>query len=149
MMLIEEQMELVERAAGDLPMMLFVHVAEGHGVGENLIQIPDAVGADFFVEGDGEFRDFSIGLNFTSVLMQVWSGALGPFFDLRVTGAALHFFCSHSGSPFTKNWDTTRTGPCSRWLRANAVAADAVAGRHYLAMRRSAPATNEFCGVTR
>src|SRR5579863_5140369 len=95
-------MELIERAAGDLPMVLLVHIAERHGVGENLVEVGDAVRADFFVEGDGQLCDFAVGLNFAGVLMEMRFGALGAFLDLRVAGTALHFFCSHSGSPLSR-----------------------------------------------
>ena len=37
--LIEEEMELVEGGAGDLPVMLLVHVADGDGVGEQLVEL--------------------------------------------------------------------------------------------------------------
>ena len=50
-MLIEEEVELVEGGAGDLPVVLFVHVAQGDGVGEKLVQFGDHVGADFGAEG--------------------------------------------------------------------------------------------------
>ena len=51
-MLVEEQMELVERHSRDLPVVFLVHVAQRHGVGEELIQVVGAGGADPFVEGD-------------------------------------------------------------------------------------------------
>ena len=51
--LIEEEMELVEGGAGDLPVVLLVHVAEGDGVGEELVELADHVGADVGVEAGG------------------------------------------------------------------------------------------------
>src|ERR1039457_5569966 len=36
--LVEKKMELVERGTRDLPVVLFVHVAQGHRVGENRIE---------------------------------------------------------------------------------------------------------------
>jgi len=40
--LIEKKMKLVEGVAGDLPVVFFVEITEGDGVGENLIEIFDA-----------------------------------------------------------------------------------------------------------
>ena len=76
--LIEEQMELVERDARDLPMVFLVHVAQRHGVGEELVQVVDARFAGRLIEGDRQFGDFSVGLNFPGVLVQDRPGALGP-----------------------------------------------------------------------
>ena len=81
MVLIKEQMELVKRRAGDLPVMLLVHVAQSHGIGENLVQVVDARFAGGFIEGDRQFGDFSVGLNFPGVLVQDGLGALRSFFQ--------------------------------------------------------------------
>ena len=48
--LVEEQMKLVEGRAGDLPVVLLVHVAEGDRVGEQLVELGDHVGADIRAE---------------------------------------------------------------------------------------------------
>ena len=69
-MLIEEHMELIEGVADDLPVMLFVEIAQGHGVGEDLIEVFDALGAGLLIEGDRELGDGAVGLNFMGVLMQ-------------------------------------------------------------------------------
>ena len=58
-MLIEEQMKLIERMPGDLPVVLFVHVAKRHGIGNKLVQIFCALCADLFVQGDRQFRDLA------------------------------------------------------------------------------------------
>ncbi len=42
MMLVKKQMQLVESVASNLPVMLFVHVAQGHGIREKLVEIFDA-----------------------------------------------------------------------------------------------------------
>ncbi len=48
--LIEEKVELVKRRPGDLPMMFFIHVAQGHCVGENLIEAAGAGQANLVIE---------------------------------------------------------------------------------------------------
>ena len=48
--LIEEEVKLVEGRAGDLPVVLLVHVAQGDGVGEELVQLGDHVGAHLGTE---------------------------------------------------------------------------------------------------
>ena len=49
--LIEEEMELVEGGAGDLPVGLLVHVAKGDGIGEKLVELLAHIAAHFGVEG--------------------------------------------------------------------------------------------------
>ena len=51
--LVKEQMQLVEGGARDLPVVLLVHVAQGHGVREDLVQVIDAGFTGGFIEGDG------------------------------------------------------------------------------------------------
>jgi hypothetical protein len=43
---VEEQMKLVGGLARDLPVVLRVEVAESHRIGEDLVQVLDAVGAN-------------------------------------------------------------------------------------------------------
>ena len=45
-MLVEQQMQLVERRSGDLPVVLLVQVAQRHRVGKELVQVLDALLAD-------------------------------------------------------------------------------------------------------
>ncbi len=75
--LIKEKMKLVESVAGDLPMVLFVEIAEGDGVREYLIQVFDARSADVFVERNGKLGDLSERLNFAGVLVQDRAGTFG------------------------------------------------------------------------
>jgi hypothetical protein len=76
--LIEKKMKLIEGMTNDLPMMLLVEVAQGDGVGEDLIEIFRAFGAERFIESDGELGDFSIGLNFARVLVKNGAGTFSP-----------------------------------------------------------------------
>ena len=48
--LVEEKMKLVEGGAGDLPVVFLVHVAQGDGIGEELVELGDHVGADLGIE---------------------------------------------------------------------------------------------------
>ena len=38
-MLIKEQMQLIKRWAGDLPMRLLIQITEGHRIGKQLVQL--------------------------------------------------------------------------------------------------------------
>ena len=49
-MLIEKQVQLVERFAGHLPMMLFVQVSQRHGVREDLVQHANTLRANVFIQ---------------------------------------------------------------------------------------------------
>ena len=51
--LVEEKMELVERRPADLPVVFLVQVPQRHGVGQELVEIAGAGGADRGVERDG------------------------------------------------------------------------------------------------
>jgi hypothetical protein len=51
--LIVEQVQLVEGGAHNLPMVLFVHVAQRDGVGQQLVEHGDAALARFLVEANG------------------------------------------------------------------------------------------------
>src|SRR5258706_7335542 len=50
--LIEEEMELIKRGAGNLPVMFLVQVAKRHRVGQQLIEIVDALFARVFRQGN-------------------------------------------------------------------------------------------------
>ena len=93
-------MELVEGVAGDLPVMLFVHVAQGDCVGEELIEIFDTVGADFFVEADGEFCNFVVGLNLVRLLMEDRARTFGACFGVCVVVGGLAVLGTHSSPSF-------------------------------------------------
>jgi len=103
-MFVEEQVKLVEGVAGDLPVVLFVHVAQGHGVGEELVEIFDTVGADFFVESDGELCNFVKGLNLARLLMKDGARTLGARFGVGVIVAAIRFaiFGTHHTPSFSQ-----------------------------------------------
>src|SRR3984957_873954 len=89
--LVEQKMELVERVAGDLPVVLFVHVAQRDRIGEKLVQVFDAVGANLFIEADGELRNLVVRLNFARLLMQNRTRPLGARLDAGVTLSGVCF----------------------------------------------------------
>jgi hypothetical protein len=91
MMFVEEEMELIKGVPRNLPVMLFVHVAQGDRVGEELVQIFDAVGADFFVEPDRELRNFVLRLNLVCLLMEDRARTLGARLGIRVVVPAICF----------------------------------------------------------
>ena len=51
--LVEEEVKLVEGRTGDLPVVFLVHVAQGDGVGQKLIEFGHHIGADFGAERVG------------------------------------------------------------------------------------------------
>ena len=61
---IKEQMQRVEGGAGDLPVMFFIQVAEGEGVGEELIEVIDADVASFLIQGNRQSAVETKGLGF-------------------------------------------------------------------------------------
>jgi hypothetical protein len=67
-MLVEEQVELVEGGPPDLPVMLLVHVPQGHGISEELIEDLDAGRAHGRVERYGKPRDAAEMLDLLGVL---------------------------------------------------------------------------------
>jgi hypothetical protein len=81
---VEEEVKLVEGGAGDLPVVLFVHVAEGDGVGQELVEFRDHVGAYFGVERVGHvLYDGTVLLDFLGVRVPVgrYVRAIGSFLD--------------------------------------------------------------------
>ncbi len=88
--LIEEEVKLVEGGAGDLPVVFLVHVAEGDGVGEELVELGDHVGADFGAEGVRHvLDDRAVLLDFLGVGVPVGGYVPGGFF---IATAMLHLF---------------------------------------------------------
>jgi hypothetical protein len=72
--LIEEQVELVEGRAGDLPVVLLVHVAEGDGIGKELVELLAHLRADVGVQAVREILyDIAVLLNLLPVLLPVLS----------------------------------------------------------------------------
>jgi [CysO sulfur-carrier protein]-S-L-cysteine hydrolase len=90
-MFIEEQVELVKSVAGNLPVMFLVEVTQSHGVRQELIEICDALEADFFIERDGNLDNFAEGLNFPGTLVQNRLGLPGAVGDVVVGCGVLVF----------------------------------------------------------
>ena len=67
--LVEQQVQRVERVAGHLPVMLLVQVAHGHRVRQRLVERVDAVVADLFGQPIGDAGDRSKLLDFASALV--------------------------------------------------------------------------------
>src|SRR5438045_3196329 len=67
-MLVEQQMQLVERRSRDLPVVLLVHVAQGHGVRKQLVQILDALLADALGQCNGHCDEMTKGLDLVCML---------------------------------------------------------------------------------
>jgi len=67
-MLVEQQVQLVEGRTRDLPVMLLVHVAKRHRVGEHLIEVLRAFAADRGVERQRQADEVIERLDFVSLL---------------------------------------------------------------------------------
>ncbi len=68
-MFVVEQMELVKRRAGHLPVMLLVHVPKRYRICEELVKILDTRLAGALRQGNRQLRDCSIGLNLDRMLI--------------------------------------------------------------------------------
>ena len=66
--LVEQFVQLQERGAGHLPMMLLVHVAERDTVGQHLIQILTTCAAFLFAERERHLHHVTVLLNLMSLL---------------------------------------------------------------------------------
>src|SRR5437773_10200922 len=95
-------MKLVKGWAGDLPVRLLVEVAQGHGVGKQLVEVFGHFQANWLFKfqrqgvGDGAIR-----LDFSSFLMKVWLGS-----DPSIVSG--NGFLRHRDSPlffFSDLWD--------------------------------------------
>src|SRR5712692_11569333 len=103
-MLIKEQMELVKRAAGDLPMVLLVHIAEGYRIREKLIQVLGAGCAGLLVQSDWQLGDLAVRLNFGGVLVLNRPGLFRACFELVIGSIALVMFRAHGYLSSGRNW---------------------------------------------
>src|SRR3984893_615491 len=101
-MFVIQQMELIERGTRHLPMMFLVHIAKRHRVGENLVQVFDALGANYFVESDGQSCDLAEWLDFPGLLMQDRLCAVRAFFQLAILSIAFFPLADHSESPLCR-----------------------------------------------
>src|ERR1700730_3074306 len=101
-MFVIQQMELIERGTRHLPMMFLVHIAKRHRVGENLVQVFDALGANYFVESDGQSCDLAEWLDFPGLLMQDRFCAVRAFFQLAILSIAFFPLADHSESPLCR-----------------------------------------------
>src|SRR5260370_13467569 len=101
-------MQLVEGVTRVLPMMLLVHVAQGHGVGKNLVKISHALRADVFVQRNRHAREFSEGLNFLGLLVQDGACALRSRFEFFALGAGSLGLRAHIMFPWTDRFASFR-----------------------------------------
>src|SRR5262245_63540154 len=73
-MLVEEQMELIEGRARDLPVMLLVEIAQREGVGQHLVQILHSFRTGLFGQGNGHPDETAERLNLVRLLVCQRSG---------------------------------------------------------------------------
>ena len=67
-MLVEQEVKLVERRPADLPVVFFVQVAQGDGVGQHLVEIVDALAAGMLGQGGRYLDQRAEGLNLVGLL---------------------------------------------------------------------------------
>jgi len=85
----------LKRGARNLPVMFLVHIAKGYGVREKLVEVLGTAGADFLVKSDWQLSDFSVRLDFRSVLVLNRPSVPRAFFELTVGWFALVIFGAH------------------------------------------------------
>ena len=73
--LVEEQVERIERRHADLPVVLLMAVPQGHRVGQHLIEILDAFLAGVFRQRDWHFDDVPVRLDLRRMLTDEWFGS--------------------------------------------------------------------------
>src|SRR5258708_34799472 len=105
MVRVKKQMDLIERGARHLPMMFLVHITKGHRIGEKLVQVFDALGADYFVQSIGQPGDLIERLNFPGMLMQDRFCAVCALFELPVLRTIFFLFADHDGVSSFSNWN--------------------------------------------
>ena len=67
-MLVEQEVQLIERGTRHLPVVLLVEIAERDGVGEHLVQVLDALTACVFVQADRHGDHRTVPLDIFGVL---------------------------------------------------------------------------------
>src|SRR5690349_2121302 len=77
-MFVEQQVELVERRSGDLPVMFLVEVIERDGIGEHAVQHLGVPEANVGVQSNGKSPYRAEGLHLAPMLMQLWLALHAP-----------------------------------------------------------------------
>src|SRR5207245_3629445 len=92
---VEQEMQLIERRAGNLPVMLLVQITERHRVGQKLIQVLYAFFACLLRQCDRHPHEMSKWLNLVGLLVNERRGAFqdglgfkGGFRHVRASSAA-------------------------------------------------------------
>jgi len=108
--LVEEKVELVKGRAGDLPVVLLVHVTQGDGVGEELVEFGDHVGADFGAERMRHILDHG------AVLLDLSRVRVPVGRNVRVVVGFLDCNCHFAPLLTTQPSDAARWGAVSRFI---------------------------------
>ena len=94
-MFVEQEVQLVERRAGDLPVMFLVQVSKRHRVGEELIQVLNALFTGLLRQRDRHPHEMPKRLNLVGLLMRERRGAFQNGFG--VEGGFRHVRASCAG----------------------------------------------------
>ena len=81
--LVEQQVQLVEGRPGHLPVMLLVQVAQGHRVGQHLVQVLDALLAGRLGQRNGHSDKVPERLNLVGLLVHHRAGMLQDFIGIE------------------------------------------------------------------
>src|SRR6185295_20346385 len=99
--LVEQEMQLIKRRAGDLPVMFLVQISEGDRVGRELVEVVDALLARLFGQRNRHPDQMPKRLNLMGLLMGERRGPLqdrfgveGGFRHMRASSAASKTLCS-------------------------------------------------------
>ncbi len=94
-MLVEQQMQLVEGRAGDLPVVFLVHVAQRHRVREQLIEVRHALEARALFERDRQLHEMAERLDLVRGLMDQRPGSAQPVHHVgRLVGPHVPFLAA-------------------------------------------------------
>ena len=103
--LVEEQVQLVESRAGDLPVVLLVEVAQRHGVSDQLIKILDAFLAHVLRQGDWHADGVPVRLEFWRMLIDKGLGCLQK--GIGVWGSHMRYSSEQASQPLDRRLGVT------------------------------------------
>ena len=121
--LIEQQVQLIERRAADLPVVLLVQVAQGHRVGQQLVQRLDVLHTNLVRQPDRDHPEGAVLLKLLAALVQDGEALLFFMSDAEARPLVLLVACSRfglltaTGVPSCSATRSSRRGRASGWFQ--------------------------------
>src|SRR4029453_17355298 len=109
--LVEQEMQLIKSRAGDLPMMFLVQISKGDRVGQELVEVVNALFARLFRQRDRHPHEMHKRLNLVSLLMSQRRGSFQNGFGFESGFSHLRASSTASKtlwSPLRRVFATTR-----------------------------------------